>query len=243
MFEVHGDPPIHGALHLSKPPVEGIGVAHKLPWLKKIRNRVHRGPLGVTMTDLSTHIASRICHDLISPMGAVDNGLELLGMTLDANSPELALMRDAVAAANARIKFFRIAFGAASAAQAMRPSEIAPLAAEVIGTPRLTLNWAQDADLPRPQVKLGALLALCGEKALPRGGTLNVTSVGTGWVVSAQSDRLAVEPSRFDWLRGTGSELPPPAEVQFPLAAALATELGVTLTVTEEPETLTLSAT
>ena len=68
-------------------------------------------------------IGSRICHDLISPIGAVNNGLELLSMTGVSPSPELALIGDSVDSASARIRFFRVAFGAAEN-QMIGPTEI-----------------------------------------------------------------------------------------------------------------------
>ena len=73
--------------------------------------------------DLAALIGSRICHDLISPIGAIGNGLELLSMS-GAGGPEVALISDSVANANARIRFFRIAFGHASPEQGTSRSEI-----------------------------------------------------------------------------------------------------------------------
>ena len=66
------------------------------------------------MTDnIAALIRSRICHDLISPIGAIGNGVELLTMSASAGgSPELDLIADSVHNANARIRFFRIAYGA-----------------------------------------------------------------------------------------------------------------------------------
>ncbi|HMS96693.1 MAG TPA: histidine phosphotransferase, partial [Tabrizicola sp.] len=60
--------------------------------------------------DLAALIASRICHDLISPLGAIGNGVELLAM--ERAGPELDLLSESVAHANARIRLFRISFGA-----------------------------------------------------------------------------------------------------------------------------------
>ena len=62
-------------------------------------------------TDLAALLGSRICHDLISPIGAIGNGVELLMMEGGTPSPELVLIAESVAAANARIRFFRLAFG------------------------------------------------------------------------------------------------------------------------------------
>ena len=80
--------------------------------------------------DLSALLGSRICHDLISPLGAIANGVELLQMSGAAASPEVALIAESVANANARIRFFRVAYGIASAGQRVgrrvRAIELAP---------------------------------------------------------------------------------------------------------------------
>ncbi len=77
-------------------------------------------------TDLATLIGSRICHDLISPIGAIGNGVELLAMTGSAGdvSPELDLISQSVENANARIRYFRISFGATSSSQIMGRQEV-----------------------------------------------------------------------------------------------------------------------
>ena len=58
--------------------------------------------------DIAALVGSRICHDLISPIGAIGNGVELIGLTENTSSPELALISESVDNANARIRFFRV---------------------------------------------------------------------------------------------------------------------------------------
>ena len=72
---------------------------------------------------LAKLIASRICHDLISPVGAIANGMELVALTGADITPEFELISDSVAGANARIKFYRIALGMSSADQKLGRSE------------------------------------------------------------------------------------------------------------------------
>jgi histidine phosphotransferase ChpT len=64
-------------------------------------------------TEIAALIASRICHDLISPIGAIGNGMELMALSSgqEQSSPELDLISQSVENANARIRFFRIAYG------------------------------------------------------------------------------------------------------------------------------------
>lgn len=77
-------------------------------------------------SDLSALIGSRICHDLISPLGAIGNGLELLQMSGASESPEMTLIADSVTSANARIRFFRIAYGDAVQNQMIKGAELRP---------------------------------------------------------------------------------------------------------------------
>ena len=70
--------------------------------------------------DLTALVGSRICHDLISPLGAIGNGLELLQLSGLPQGPEWALIAESVENASARIRFFRIAYGAADSASCWR---------------------------------------------------------------------------------------------------------------------------
>jgi histidine phosphotransferase ChpT len=74
--------------------------------------------------DLAALVGARICHDLISPIGAIGNGMELLALSGVPPSPELELIEDSLRNAMARVQFFRIAFGAAEAGQVVSRSEI-----------------------------------------------------------------------------------------------------------------------
>ena len=85
----------------------------------------------MTATELNALIGSRICHDLISPLGAIGNGIELLTMSGMSAAPEITLISESVDNANARIRFFRIAFGAASADAVTSHSEVTGILADV----------------------------------------------------------------------------------------------------------------
>ena len=74
--------------------------------------------------DISALLGSRICHDLISPLGAISNGVELLEMSGAQMGPELQLISESVENANARIRFFRVAFGIASPDQTIGAPEL-----------------------------------------------------------------------------------------------------------------------
>ena len=176
------------------------------------------------MIPTSRHIAallgSRICHDLISPIGAISNGVELMQMSGADSSPELALISESVDSANARIRFFRIAFGMASADQMVGAQEIRDTLRDVCAGGRLRVDWQSDLDQPRNEVKLIFLMILCLETAMPWGGHITVQNSARKWTVSGTSDRMKVDPQVWSALQGEDAEIGA-AEVQFLLVPAM----------------------
>ena len=95
-------------------------------------------------------------------------------MSPEAQGPELALIAESVASANARIRFFRIAFGLSAADQRIGRPEVTSVLADLTRGTRLAIDWDGPADLPRPEVKLAVLLltlagtlAACGTDPAP----------------------------------------------------------------------------
>lgn len=179
--------------------------------------------------DLVALVGSRLCHDLISPLSAISNGVELLGLSGAGMSPEIALIAESVAAANAKLKFFRVAFGNASKGQMIAAREINALLNELSSSGRLKLAFAPQADQPRDMVKLAYLAILCIETALPWGGKVTIEERETGWLVRAEADRTKPDSALWAALNGTEIALRP-AQVQFALlpreAAAHGRKLG-----------------
>ncbi|MEM5475175.1 histidine phosphotransferase family protein [Pacificibacter sp. AS14] len=168
--------------------------------------------------DIAAMIGSRICHDLISPVGAISNGVELLGMSDGDTSPELSLIAESVDNANARVKFFRIAFGMASPGQMTGRMEMVTIL-KALETARLKYEWQPETDMLRDEVKLTCLMMLCIETAMPRGGLIKISNDNGQWTICARADRL--EPSPDLWARlgaTTSIEGLKPSEVQFILA-------------------------
>jgi histidine phosphotransferase ChpT len=132
-----------------------------------------------TEVDLASLLCSRLCHDLLSPVGAMNNGLELLA---DEHDPEMRqrcmdLLAESAKAAADKLKFFRLAFGAAGGFG----SEVDPAEAKAVIGPLVTssgrtkLDWAVPAALmPKRAVKILLNLVLLANDALVRGGTLFV---------------------------------------------------------------------
>ncbi|MCX7286282.1 MAG: histidine phosphotransferase family protein [Rhodobacterales bacterium] len=156
--------------------------------------------------DLTALIASRICHDLISPIGAIGNGVELLGMEQDGvQSPELALIAESVANANARIRFFRISFGAARGDQRIARSEVLSILTDLGRAGRVTYGWTSQADLSRREVRLAFLLLQCLDSAMAYGGKVEVTQQDAGWTIRAEALRLRTEVALWEMLSDPSS--------------------------------------
>lgn len=127
--------------------------------------------------DLTALISSRICHDVISPVGAISNGLEVLSDETDAEMREHAmeLIVKSAAQASAKLQFARLAFGAAGSAGAEIDLRDAEKVSRDFVKGKHELTWTGPlATLPKNKVKLLLNLISLGVVALPRGGTLDV---------------------------------------------------------------------
>ena len=126
--------------------------------------------------DLAALLCSRVCHDIISPVGAINNGLELLDEG-GADEDAMKLIRQSARNASARLQFARIAFGAAGSAGMMidtGDAESVAIAFLKNEKPELIWNGVR-ALLPKNKVKLLLNLLLVANAAIPRGGRLVVT--------------------------------------------------------------------
>ncbi len=168
--------------------------------------------------DLTALLGSRICHDLISPLGAIGNGVELLMMTGASAGPEIALISQSVASANARIRFFRIAFGAASPGQPIGRAEVVSVLDDLTRGGRLAITWQGQPEAPRGAVKTAFLAILCLETALPYGGRIRIATTGDQWQIDAEADKLKLDAPLWDRIAGKvpGTALAA-AHVQFAL--------------------------
>ena len=173
-----------------------------------------------TQSALSDLIGSRICHDLISPLGAISNGLELLEMSgLARSTPELAMISDSIESANARVRFFRVAFGAAKPGQQISQHEVIRILADLEKGARCTVSWEVEGACERPEVKLAFLLIMCMESSMPRGGVISIRQNDGEWSVQGNAEPLAVDPEQWQMLGGApGTDGIIPALVQFALA-------------------------
>lgn len=177
-------------------------------------------------TNFAALIGSRICHDLISPIGAINNGIELLEMSKPAPTPEMSLISESVANASARIRFFRIAFGAAGEQMVGRP-EIMSILNDVYAGGRLSVAWGPLDGQMRGTLRLGFLALLCLETAMPYGGRIEVAQDGDRLVLNGHADKFILEETLWSRLSGRVQlEDLRPAHVQFGLLPAVASDEG-----------------
>lgn len=139
---------------------------------------------GSETLELAALLCSRVCHDLISPVGAIVNGLEVLD---DDPKPEdrdfaLDLIRKSAKTASARLQFCRLAFGAAGSAGAQIDlGDAHAISRGHIEDGRTTLAWNLPRSLmPKNRVKLLLNLLVIAQQTIPRGGTLTADPVGEG---------------------------------------------------------------
>jgi histidine phosphotransferase ChpT len=134
--------------------------------------------------DLAALLCSRVCHDLISPAGAIVNGLEVLEESKDEETKTfaMALIKKSARTASARLQFCRIAFGAAGSAGAQIDlGDAENVARGFIEDEKVKLSWG----LPRlllgkNRVKLLLNMLVVAGQSIPRGGNLSVEAIGTG---------------------------------------------------------------
>jgi histidine phosphotransferase ChpT len=197
-------------------------------------------PTALGDLELAALVSSRICHDVINPVSAISNGLEMLGEEPDQAMREAAmdLIRKSAAQASAKLQFARLAFGAAGSAGA----EIDLRDAEKVsrdflaGSGKHQVAWQGPAvTLPKNKVKLLLNLVALGAVALPRGGVVNVEIGGTppdvSFVIRAKGDQARLNDQVKSLLSGANGVAVDAHLVQPYYARRVATAAGMTLTV------------
>jgi histidine phosphotransferase ChpT len=162
--------------------------------------------------DLASLLCSRLCHDMLSPIGALNNGIELI---TEEKDPEMRkrcfeLLEQSAKISADKLKFFRLAFGAAGGYGDMVPVEEPRNAVDALAgnNGRIEVKWSFSGDsLPKPAVKVLLNLALIGIEALVRGGTLEIGAElkdGTSEIaVRAAGSRIAFDDTVGQALAGT----------------------------------------
>ena len=187
-------------------------------------------------TDLASLLCSRLCHDLLSPVGALNNGLELMADEQDPAMRErcMELLNESARASANKLKFFRLAFGAAGGfGETVNTQEAHAALAGLFGAEKqLELGWIVAGDaLPKGAVKLLLNLALIAGDALVRGGRLDVGAERDGErleiVIRAEGPRILLDPTLRETLtKGSAGGTVEPRAAGAWLAHALASEAG-----------------
>ncbi|WP_265502638.1 histidine phosphotransferase family protein [Paracoccus beibuensis] len=180
--------------------------------------------------DLASLLGSRLCHDLVSPLGAIGNGVELLEMSPDfpgiASSPEMRLIAEAVSAARGRIQAFRMAFGVAQGDQRVGRAEVQRLLDGVSAQGKLRITLDAEGDFARTEVRMVMLSLMCLESAMPWGGRVLVLRDTPAWRLVAECERSKVDPTLWAWLDRAPGRTLAPSEVHFALLAETAAAEG-----------------
>ncbi|WP_173931931.1 histidine phosphotransferase family protein [Chelativorans sp. Marseille-P2723] len=204
--------------------------------------------LMLSAPDLTALMCSRVCHDIISPVGAINNGLELLDEG-GADEEAMQLIRASAANASAKLQFARLAFGAAgSAGMQIDTGDAEAVATAFIRNEKPELEWVGGrALLPKNKVKLLLNLILVANAAIPRGGKLTVRledlETEPKFTVFAHGPMVRVPPRFLELHSGQGTEEPVDAHsVQYYYTLLLARETNMTISIKGSVEEIVLSA-
>jgi len=200
--------------------------------------------------DLASLLCSRLCHDLMSPVGALNNGIELLADEHDPDMREkcLELLADSARASANKLKFFRLAFGAGGGfGEEIDTSEAHAALQGVFGAERrIELGWmVEGGKLPKGAVKLLLNVALLAGDALVRGGKLDVGAESSDdaieLVIRGEGPRILLDPALRETLaKGSSDNAVEPRAAGAWLAHALAAEAGGTIRLSDPSDEVLL---
>jgi histidine phosphotransferase ChpT len=205
-------------------------------------------PFTLSAAELAALLCSRLCHDIISPVGAINNGLELLDEG-GADEDAMRLIRASARNASARLQFARIAYGAAgSAGMLIDTGDAEQVAAAFLANEKPELEWqGRRALIPKNKVKLLLNLILIANAAIPRGGKIKVVledpETQPKFVLTASGPMMRVPPKFLELYSGEKPEEPIDAHsVQPYYTLLLAREAGMKITIKAGTEEIALIA-
>jgi len=195
--------------------------------------------------DLIALIASRVCHDVINPVGAINNGLEVLDEDEDGEMREVALelVRKSARSASARLQFARLAFGfAGSAGASIDLSDAGRAATAYVDGDRSSLDWQVPAGFAaKDRVKLALTVVALSLQAIPRGGHVVVAATNAeldGLTVTATGSHARIPAGLGELLAGeTDKPLDAHAAVGF-YAGLLARTAGLAVSIGKDGDTV-----
>lgn len=195
----------------------------------------HNPNLTLSGPDLAALLCSRVCHDIISPVGAINNGLELLDEG-GADEDAMELIRASALNASVRLKFARLAFGASgSIGASIDTGEAEKVVRDFVGADRKTeVTWTGPrAIIPKNKVKLLLNLFLVAYAAIPRGGTIDIVlenlETEPRFTLTAKGRMFRVPPKFVEIQSGALEEAVDAHSIQPYYTVLLAGEAGMTL--------------
>ena len=206
------------------------------------------GPVVLAPLDLAALLCSRVCHDLISPVGAIVNGLEVLEEDKDEETRNFALelIQKSARQASARLQFCRLAFGAAGSAGAqIETADAEQVSRGLFEDEKIKITWTIARGLrPKNQVKLLLNMLLVAAAAIPRGGTLTVEPIDgdRGFRVAAAGLNARLTTTTADLLAGNPAQPVDAHAIQPFYTGLLARDCGLTLSAVAEGETVVIAA-
>lgn len=203
-----------------------------------------------TDLELAALISSKICHDVIGPVGAIYNGLEILNEDDDAEAQAYALsvIRNVTEQASARLQFARFAFGAAGSAGALIDLSTAEqISRGYVGNTKHKLTWQGLAGhMTKDRVKLLLNLVAVAITALPRGGEIAVLMSGTNeapnFVLRCQGVSARPPQHLAEFISGEGVPPLDAMTIQTYYTWRLAGSAGMTLSIVKDDADILLSA-
>jgi histidine phosphotransferase ChpT len=210
------------------------------------------GPIVLESLDLAALLCSRVCHDLISPVGAINNGLEVYEEAKDEETKTFALelIKKSARQGSNKLQFCRLAFGAAGSAGAQIDlGDAEKVARGFLEDEKTKIIWELPRLLlPKNRVKLLLNMMIIAGQTIPRGGTLTVTPQGSGETMSfkvASAGLNARLPQAIPGLLagGTAGEAIDAHAIQPYYTGLLARSCGLTVTMAAEGDTIAVAAT
>jgi len=206
--------------------------------------------VNIPAMDLAALLASRVCHDIISPVGAIANGLEVLEEENDESMREFAmdLIKKSAAQASAKLQFARLAFGASGGVGAeIDMNDAGAVVARFLEREKANVDWRVASPLlPKTHAKLLLNLVLLGAQSIARGGTLVVSADREGDVtamqLSASGDRAKFPAAARDVV--TAGVMPEHLDahgVQPLYTHMLAEESGLAIVIQEDEDQVTIA--
>jgi histidine phosphotransferase ChpT len=201
--------------------------------------------------DLAALLCSRVCHDLISPVGAIVNGLEVMEDDNDQETRDFALelIKKSVKTASARLQFCRLAFGAAGSAGAQIDlGDAEKVARGFLEDDKTKLTWNPPRVLlAKNRVKLLLNMLVIAGQTIPRGGVLTVDPIGEGdalgFKVSAVGTNARIPQAIPPLLAGGSHDGGVDAHAIQPYyTGLLARNCGLSVTIAPEGEAVVISA-